>query len=278
MSNPSNDVPTGDAGAGTGATGAPAGAAASAFSGAVDTPTPAPGEQAAPPAPLHERIPEKFRVAKEGGEFDLEASTAKLLDGHAALEKRLGAGDVPPKDAEGYDPKVEGFDMAQLKQDPDYQSFLKGAHAKGMTNAQVEYVLSAYAGSAAIANLGGAPLSAEEFKAEMTANHWKGEGEYDQSMAAAMKAIRAYAPDITKEEIDTLPNHPIVAKILAAVGKETAEDRAVRVAPMAAADFDSQLAALQAHPAYMDAGHAEHATITQKVSDLFAKRYPTPTT
>ncbi|WP_223621180.1 hypothetical protein [Lysobacter sp. ESA13C] len=276
--------PNDGAGAGTaappaaGTPGAPADAATggSAFSAVAP---PAQGDSAAPPAtpaPIHERIPEKYRVAKEDGTFDLEASTAKMLDGHAALEKRLGTGEAPPKDADSYDPKVDGFDMEALKQDPDYQKFLKGAHGAGLTNKQVEYVLSQYASSAALAQVDSTALSAEAFKAEMVGNHWKGAGEYEENMSQAMKAIRAYEPDITAEEISGLPNHPIVAKILAAVGRETAEDRAVRVNPMSAADFDTQLASLHASPAYMDAMHPEHSKVIKQIEGLFQKRYPTP--
>ncbi|HEY1139956.1 MAG TPA: hypothetical protein VGE88_07085 [Lysobacter sp.] len=271
MSNPPNDgapaggTPAADAGAG----GAPNG---SAFSAVAD----AGGQGGAPaggeaPKPLHERIPEKYRVTKEDGSLDLEASADKLLGGYGSLEQRLGTGELPPKDADGYDPKPEGFDMEALKKDPDYQSFLKGAHAKGLTNAQVEFVLSQYAGSAAMTAT--PPMSAAEFQAEMTTNHWKEPGEYEKQMGLGLRAIRAYMPDITAEEINTLPNHPIIAKILAKVGAETAEDRGVTKTVISDADFDSQLAALQASEPYNNASHPEHKATVDKVSKLFEQRY-----
>jgi hypothetical protein len=223
------------------------------------------------PKPLHERIPEKYRVTKEDGSIDLEASADKLLGGYGSLEQRLGTGELPPKDADGYDPKPEGFDMEALKKDPDYQSFLKGAHAKGLTNAQVEFVLSQYGASAAMTAT--PPMSAAEFQAEMTANHWKEPGEYEKQMGLGMRAIRAYMPDITAEEIASLPNHPIVAKILAKVGAETAEDKGVSKTVISDGDFEAQMAAIQKSDAYNDANHPEHRAAVDKLQKLFEQRY-----
>lgn len=264
MSIPPNDsaaTPPAD-----GATPPASGSAFSAVTPPADGSTPP-----ATPAPLNERIPEKYRVNKEDGTFDLEATADKLLGGYGSLEQRLGTGELPPKDAEGYDPKPEGFDMEQLKADPDYQSFLKGAHAKGMTNAQVEYVLSQYASSAAMTAT--PPMSAAEFATEMKANVWKEPGEYEKQMGLGLRAIRAYLPDITADQIATLPNHPLVAQILAKVGAETAEDRGVSKTVISDADFDSQLAALQQSEPYNNASHPEHKATVDKISRLFEQRY-----
>ena len=51
-------------------------------------------------------IPEKHRVTKEDGTFDLEASARKVAEAHGHLEKRFGSGDLPPKTPEEYAPKV----------------------------------------------------------------------------------------------------------------------------------------------------------------------------
>lgn len=231
------------------------------------------GAAAVAAVPLAERIPEKYRVAKEDGSVDIEASAAKLLDGHEALQKRFGAGDAPPKAPEDYAPTTERFDLAALKADPEYQSFLKGAHAKGITNDQLSFVLDTFADR--VEKLGNGQMSTAEFQAEMQANHWKGAGEYEANMALGLKAIRAFAPDITAEEIASIPNNPVVAKLLAAVGKEVGEDRQIQhAAGISAADFDSQVAALQASEAYNNANHPEHKKALAQMDELFAKRYP----
>ncbi|MCZ7253157.1 hypothetical protein NK293_23265, partial [Salmonella enterica] len=87
------------------------------------------------------------RTNKEDGSLDLEQSSRKMAEAYKHLETRMGSGDVPPKTAEEYAVKlegVEGFDWDEFKADPDTQSFLKGAHAKGLTNDQVQYVIGEY--------------------------------------------------------------------------------------------------------------------------------------
>jgi hypothetical protein len=268
MSNPPNDGSTPPAATtppGDGST-PPAASAYASIQPPADGSTPP-----APPAPLHERIPEKYRVAKADGTIDLEASTAKLLDGHTELEKTFGARKTAPKTPDEYAPKVEGFDFEELKNDEQYKGFLKSAHARGFSNDDVSWILGEYAqragGDAGV-------MSVDEFKAAMLSGEWKDEATYNQNMQLGLKAIRAYHPDITAEELNGLPNHPLVAKILAAVGKEVGEDRVVQVQPLSAADFDTQLAALQASEAYNNASHAEHAQAIAKVEELFNKRYP----
>lgn len=269
---PANAAATG----GDPATGATPPATGSAFAAAAAASTTDGADPANPPAPLPigERIPEKYQVKKDDGTLDLEASTAKLLDGHAEMQKRFGAGDTPvPKTPEEYAPTVpDGFDIETLKADPLYQGFLKGAHAKGMTNDQVSYILEEW-GKRAPDEQPAMPLS--EFQDTMK-QVWSKPGEYEENMGFGLRAIRAQFPDITAEELAAIPNNPTVAKILAAYGRETQEDRAAKTEIIGTADFETQLAALQAHPAFMDASHPEHAQVLAKQTDLFAKRYPQP--
>ncbi|BCD83601.1 hypothetical protein PSm6_00080 [Pseudomonas solani] len=91
-------------------------------------------------------IPEKYRVTKDDGSLDLEQSSRKLAESYKHLETRMGSGDAPPKSFDEYAPKIEaeGFNWDEFKADEGSQSFLKGAHAKGLTNAQVEFVLGEY--------------------------------------------------------------------------------------------------------------------------------------
>jgi hypothetical protein len=59
----------------------------------------------------------------------------------------MGSGDTPPKTADEYAPKVEveGFKWEEFKADPRMQSFMKSAHAKGITNDQMGFILGEYA-------------------------------------------------------------------------------------------------------------------------------------
>src|SRR3546814_12247047 len=47
-----------------------------------------------------------------------------------------------PKDAEGK--PIEGVDFESFTKDPLFQSFQKAAHAKGMTNEQLQFVTERY--------------------------------------------------------------------------------------------------------------------------------------
>lgn len=260
------------------ANGAAAPAAGSAFAAAAAA---APAADADPnataaqaPLPISERIPEKYQVKKDDGSIDVEASTAKLLDGHAELQKRFGAGDTPvPKTPEEYAPTVpDGFNLEDLKADPKYQTFLKGCHAKGINNEQLSFVLEQYA-ERAPDEQPAMPLA--EFEQSMK-QVWSKPGEYEENMGYGLRALRSVVPGITAEELAAIPNNPTVAKVLAAYGREIQEDRAAPVTAITAADFDTQLAALQADPAYMDANHPQHAAVLAKQTELFAKRYPQP--
>lgn len=269
------------AGAGTaaGAAGGAAGAgsaAGGAFSSAAASGAAAGGAEAGAAGtvpPLGERIPEKLRVLKADGTLDVEASAGKLLEGYGQLEKRLGTGDAPPKTVEEYAPKTERFDLDTLKGDPEYTGFLKAAHAKGITNDQLGFVLDTFADR--LDKLGPLPMSTADFMADMKANHWKGEGEYEQNMALGLRTLRAFSPNLTAAELASIPNNPTIAKVLAAIGKELGEDRQIlNLQPMSEGDFESQLAALQASEAYNNASHPEHKQALAKSDALFAKRYP----
>ena len=115
--------------------------------GAAAATEPAPASVLAAGASTTDYIPEKYRTNKEDGTLDLEASSRKVAEAYKHLETRLGSGDVPPKTADEYTVKlegVEGFDWDEFKADEGTQSFLKGAHAKGLNNDQVQYVIGEY--------------------------------------------------------------------------------------------------------------------------------------
>src|SRR3546814_4613695 len=72
-------------------------AAAAAQAPAADPASPPAGESLivdpAASKPAVERIPDKYQVKKEDGTLDPDASWAKFVDGHEALQKKHGAGD-----------------------------------------------------------------------------------------------------------------------------------------------------------------------------------------
>src|SRR5690606_30968510 len=130
------------------------------------------------------------RVMKEDGSLDQEASSRKVAEAYKHLETRFGSGDVPPKTPEEYAVKlegVEGFNWDEFKVDEGTQSFLKGAHAKGLTNDQVQYVTGEYT-KAAPALLDGAATRAGQGRTEGLNAVWTGETAMRPSVRASYRA------------------------------------------------------------------------------------------
>lgn len=140
-------------------------------------------------------IPEKYRTNKEDGTLDLEASSRKVAEAYKHLETRLGSGDVPPKTADEYTVKVEGvegFDWDEFKKDEGTQSFLKGAHAKGLNNDQVQYVIGEYLKAAPGLIGGAAQLTQQDCTAALKAA-WGDDQAIRTNVTASYRAAEAFA-------------------------------------------------------------------------------------
>lgn len=210
-------------------------------------------------------MPEKYLVKREDGTTDWEATALKQAGGYDALSKRLGSGDAPPKSPEEYAPAVTaGLSLDKLKADPKYQGFLKGAHARGMTNAQLGYVLDHYA-MAQQPDIAGAEAELQKT--------WPTSDQLQRGLAQSYRATAAYAGDEeTRGRLEAkFGNDPDFIRLMARIGNELQEDQAAPV--FSSADADT-LESLMASPAYMDAKHQDHATTVRKVQALYAKKYP----
>jgi NAD(P)-dependent dehydrogenase (short-subunit alcohol dehydrogenase family) len=224
--------------------------------------------------PLHERIPEKFRVLAEGDKFDLEGSAGKMADAYSALEKRLGTGDLPPDAPEKYqiDGKAiaEDFDADNFMKDESTQSFLKAAHAKGMTNAQVqfaiEYALKEFAPQMVKDQ---ATLSSDQCVQSLS-KEWG--DQHADNFKAANRAFLSLPDDLRGAVDKELGNNPAFVKVMALFGKEMSEDSSAANATGATiADIQT----LMASPAYNDPNHAEHARVSEQVRQHYARQHRT---
>lgn len=229
-------------------------------------------------------IPEKYRVVKEDGSLDLDQSSRKLAESYKHLETRLGSGDVPPKTADEYAIKlegVEGFDWDEFKADEGTQSFLKGAHAKGLTNDQVQYVIGEYMKAAPGLVEGGVQLSTQDCAAALKAV-WGDEQAMTQNVRASYRAAEAFASEPGKPgNFAALQakygNDPDFIAFTANIGKELKEDSAVNGGvqvsegdfAVKAAELRSQLQALPAHD-------AKRPGIQAQLDDMYNKKYGKP--
>jgi hypothetical protein len=229
--------------------------------GAAASPAPAP--EPAPASP----IPAKYQVKKEDGSLDIDASMAKWGDGHKHLEQRLGAGEAPPATPEDYQLALpEGVTFDELKADPLFTGFLKGAHAQGLTNKQVSYVIGAYQqrmSMEATPEVGEAVLRKE----------WVTDEQMQRGLADCFRATRAFSGD--GEHAQRIKakfgNDPDFVWLMAQVGKELHEDTPVNGA--LSESEQASLESLMGSRAYLDAKDPQHAQTVAKVRAMYTKRY-----
>ncbi|HIC7823458.1 TPA: hypothetical protein ACW7KR_000102 [Enterobacter hormaechei] len=225
------------------------------------------GEQGA-----NDWLPEKFRVMGEDGKLSIESSARKLAENYTHLEKRMGSGDAPPKTSDEYAPKVEveGFNWEEFKADPRMQSFMKTAHAKGITNDQMSFILGEYAQRAPELVGGAAELDSQSATTQLR-EVWKTDAEFKQNIGLAFRAFNSLADDGDRGRIDEIGNNPMVIRMLAKVGAEMQED-----AP-AGGDVNLEeqqsIRDLMKSPAYMDPKHPDHERVSAKVKAYYQKRY-----
>ncbi|WP_142478407.1 hypothetical protein [Klebsiella oxytoca] len=217
-------------------------------------------------------IPEKYRVMGEGGILDIEGSARKLADAYSHLEKRMGSGDTPPKTAEEYAPKVEveGFKWDEFKADPRMQSFMKSAHAKGITNDQMGFILGEYAQLAPELVNGAAALDSEAATTQLR-EVWKTDAEFNKNIGLAFRAFNSLTDEGDRGRIDEIGNNPMVIRMLAKIGAEMQED-----APAGADSNPAEqqtIRDLMKSEAYMNPKHTDHERVSATVKAYYHKRY-----
>lgn len=225
-------------------------------------------------------IPEKYRVNGADGKLDLEQSSRKLAESYSHLEKRLGSGDAPPKTAEEYAPKVEveGFDWEEFKTDEGTQSFLKGAHAKGMTNDQVSFAISEYLKLAPGLMAGNVQLTQEECVAELK-TVWPTDADFKANVQASYRAAQAFAsegdvPGSFDRLMAKYGNDPDFVAFTANIGKELNEDTTVNAgAATTDADFAVKTTELRQQLQDLPPHDPKRKLVQQQLDAMYQQRY-----
>jgi len=252
------------------APGAPAAAAPSVLATAA----------AAAPAgdpPTTDFIPEKLRVLKEDGTLDLDASSRKMAEAYGSLEKRFGAGEAPPKDASEYkitvpDALKDAFDPAT---DAGMQGFLTGAHAAGLNQAQVDFVMGKYFEMAPQLAAGAAVYDANTATAELKKT-WATDADFNRNVKNAFVGTNAAAQkaglDVNEIMNGPLGNNPQFLRLMAALGPEFQEDPGAGGQSMATQE---DINTLLASEAYTNPRHADHAKVSAKIKQYFERKHGT---
>lgn len=230
-------------------------------------------------------IPEKYRTNKEDGSLDLEASSRKVAEAYKHLETRMGSGDAPPKTHEEYAPKieVEGFNWDEFKADESTQSFLKGAHAKGLNNDQVEYVIGEYLKAAPGLIGGAAVLTQQDCTAALKAV-WGDDQSIRANVSASYRAAEAFAsqgdaPGNFNALMTKYGNDPDFIAFTANIGKELKEDRAINGgAQVSEADFAVKTAELRQQLQDLPAHDPKRKGIQAQLDGMYDQKYNQPKT
>lgn len=225
-------------------------------------------------------MPEKYRVFAPDGDkaFKLEDSARKLADGHVALEKRLGTGEIRPESLDGYKfdegtlPK--GIDQATFMKSEAGAQFVKDAHAAGYNNAQLNVAIkSAYAMATRLAGQV-SQMTSDKAVAEMKAT-WG--TEFDTKMGAAVKGAQGMAKlaGFTFDEIEKagLGNNPTFMKLAAAVSSQFGED--VIPNPALVGATAETIETMMASPAYLDQKHPDNKRVSATVKAWYEKKFGT---
>lgn len=225
-------------------------------------------------------IPEKYRVNGADGKLDINASSRKMAEAYSNLEKRVGTGDLPPKTVEEYAPKlaVEGFDWEEFKKDESSQAFLKGAHAKGLTNAQVEYVLGEYL-KAAPQLLEGSAMLDQQQAGEALRSEWKTDAEFKSNLGASYRAAQAFGGDgdglgsFAKLQAK-FGNDPDFIAFTARIGREMNEDTVPGGQAVSETDFTTKAAELRTKLQGMSMEDPQRKSVQAELDALYARQYP----
>lgn len=222
-------------------------------------------------------IPEKYRVNKEDGAFDLDASSRKLAEAYASAEKRIGTGDIVPKEVGEYQVTVpdalkEAFDPAT---DEGMKGFLSGAHEAGLTQKQLDFVMGKYFEMAPQLAAGALQFDANTATAELKKT-WATDADFNRNVRNAFVGANAIAAKagMTTDEImqGPLGNNPQFLKLMAAIGPEFQEDAPPGGSKMTT---EEDINTLLTSEAYINPKNVDHAKVSEKVRQYFTRKYGT---
>lgn len=227
----------------------------------------APAPAAADPfADLLGKVPEKFHVKGEGDKLDAAATLAKALEHRDHLEKRLGAGDLPPKTAAEY-----AFELPEDMKDFSLKTerlddFKTEALAKGITGEQFKWMMGSYLKAVPDLMEGAAAMTAAQARTELQ-KVWVQPADLDAGLANASRALRELPSDLF-EATRELGTNPAFLRAMSHFGAQLREDR-----PPAGGDTPpaQTIEQLMGSKAYMDPKDPNHAAVSAQVAAHFKR-------
>ncbi len=207
-------------------------------------------------------IPDKFKVVTEDGSVDYKATVAKMNDSYTYLEKKVGTGEVAPKSVDEYKLEREDFDFEEFKADESNKEFLSEAHKHGITNKQLDFLLSEY-DKRAVNLVSNSSQIDTDTTVQTLQSDWG--DKYEANIFNAVKAARACG--ITDEQINNplIGNNVAFIKMAAYFGSQMTEDKPVSNGTPVNVDIQS----LMRSEAFFNPKHPDHKSVKAQIDSYY---------
>ena len=207
-------------------------------------------------------IPDKFKVTAEDGSVDYKATVAKMNDSYTYLEKKVGTGEVAPKSVDEYKLEREDFDFEEFKADESNKEFLSEAHKHGITNKQLDFLLSEY-DKRAVDLVSNSSQIDTDTTVQTLQSDWG--DKYEANIFNAVKAARACG--ITDEQINNplIGNNVAFIKMAAYFGSQMTEDKPVSNGTPVNVDIQS----LMRSEAFFNPKHPDHKSVKAQIDSYY---------
>ncbi|MDE3319601.1 hypothetical protein [Acinetobacter baumannii] len=207
-------------------------------------------------------IPEKFKVTAEDGSVDYKATVAKMNESYSYLEKKVGTGEVAPKSVDEYKLEREDFDFEEFKADESNKEFLTEAHKHGITNKQLDFLISEY-DKRAVNLVSNSSQIDTDTTVQTLQSDWG--QDYEKNIFNAVKAARACG--ITDEQINDpmIGNNVAFIKMGAYFGSQMTEDKPVSNGTPVNVDIQS----LMRSEAFFNPKHPDHKSVKAQIDSYY---------
>lgn len=207
-------------------------------------------------------IPDKFKVTAEDGSVDYKATVAKMNESYSYLEKKVGTGEVAPKSVDEYKLEREDFDFEEFKADESNKEFLTEAHKHGITNKQLDFLISEY-DKRAVNLVSNSSQIDTDTTVQTLQSDWG--DKYEANIFNAVKAARACG--ITDEQINDpmIGNNVAFIKMAAYFGSQMTEDKPVSNGTPVNVDIQS----LMRSEAFFNPKHPDHKSVKAQIDSYY---------
>lgn len=207
-------------------------------------------------------IPEKFKVTAEDGSVDYKATVAKMNESYSYLEKKVGTGEVAPKSVDEYKLEREDFDFEEFKADESNKEFLTEAHKHGITNKQLDFLISEY-DKRAVNLVSNSSQIDTDTTVQTLQSDWG--DKYEANIFNAVKAARACG--ITDEQINDpmIGNNVAFIKMAAYFGSQMTEDKPINNGTPVNVDIQS----LMRSEAFFNPKHPDHKSVKAQIDSYY---------